>query len=43
MSVPKMVKNGVNSPFVIWRQFWASDLPSAFLQRPLFSNCEGLG
>ena len=38
-----MVKNGLYSPFVIWRQFWASHLPSAFLQRPLFSNCEGLG
>jgi hypothetical protein len=26
MAVPKMVKNGLNSPFLIWGQFWAAYL-----------------
>jgi hypothetical protein len=31
MLVPKMVKNGLNSPFAVWRHFGASRLPSRAL------------
>jgi hypothetical protein len=41
MLVPKMVKNGLNSSFVVWGRFWASHLPWAFLQCPLSANCAG--
>ena len=40
--VPKMVKNGLNSPSVIWGHVWASFLPSAFVGCPSLSNCEVL-
>jgi hypothetical protein len=43
MPVPKMVKNGFNSPFVIWGHVWASFLPSAFSGRPSLPDCEVLG
>jgi hypothetical protein len=43
MPVPKMVKNGLNSLFVIWGMFGASFLPSAFLRCPSLSNCEVSG
>ena len=42
MPVPKMVKNGLNSSFVFWGQFWALRRLSVFLQCPPFSNCGGL-
>ena len=43
MLVPKMVKSGLNSPFVIWGHVWASFLPSAFSGRPSLPDCEVLG
>jgi hypothetical protein len=43
MPVPEMVKNGLNSLFVIWGMFGASFLPSAFLRCPSLSSCEVSG
>lgn len=40
MRVPKMVKNGIYSPFMIWGQIWASHFVLIFLQYPPFSNLQ---
>jgi hypothetical protein len=40
MPVPKMVKNGIYSPFMILGQLWASHFVLIFMQYPPFSNLQ---